>query len=79
MDKNTVIVIGVGDSLKEIGKQITRHAIELDLIREAVPVQHELLPNALGECAVDHGERTNYKLQDQPFFMRGKKGKMRGW
>lgn len=32
-----------------------------------------------GECKVDHGERTNYKLQDQPFYMRGRNGKMRGY
>lgn len=29
------------------------------------------------DCKLDHGERTNYKLKDQPFYMRGAKGKMR--
>lgn len=31
------------------------------------------------DCKLDHGERTNYKLKDQPFYMRGRNGKMRGW
>lgn len=33
----------------------------------------------LGDCKQDHGERTNYKLRDQPFYMRGRNGKMRGY
>lgn len=32
-----------------------------------------------GDCKTDHGERTNYKLRDQPFYMRGRNGKMRGY
>lgn len=31
------------------------------------------------DCKNDHGERTNYKLKDQPFYMRGRNGKMRGY
>lgn len=29
------------------------------------------------DCKNDHGERTNYKLKDQPFYVRGRNGKMR--
>lgn len=29
------------------------------------------------DCKNDHGERTNYKLKDQPFYQRGRNGKMR--
>ncbi len=31
------------------------------------------------DCKNDHGERTNRKLKDQPFYMRGRNGKMRGY
>jgi hypothetical protein len=31
------------------------------------------------DCKTDHGERTNYKLKDQPFYMRGRNGKMKGY
>lgn len=30
-----------------------------------------------GEMKSDHGERTNIKLKDQPFYHRGSNGKMR--
>lgn len=30
-----------------------------------------------GEMKNDHGERTNRKLKDQPFYRRASKGKMR--
>lgn len=33
----------------------------------------------VSDCKQDHGERTNYKLKDQPFYMRGRNGKMRGY
>lgn len=33
----------------------------------------------VNDCKNDHGERTNYKLKDQPFYMRGRNGKMRGY
>lgn len=41
--------------------------VDLDTIRKdhTIPMQD--------------GERTNYKLRDQPFYHRGTKGKMRGW
>lgn len=29
------------------------------------------------DCKNDHGERTNHKLKDQPFFQRGRNGKMK--
>lgn len=32
-----------------------------------------------GEMKNDHGERTNRKIKDQPFYVRGTKGKMRQW
>lgn len=32
-----------------------------------------------GDCPIDHGERTNKKLKDQPYHMRGSNGKMRKW
>ncbi len=32
-----------------------------------------------GEMKSDHGERTNRKLKDQPFYRRGAKGKMSKW
>lgn len=32
-----------------------------------------------GERKNDHGERTNQKLNDQPYYHRGKKKKMRGY
>lgn len=31
------------------------------------------------DCDNDHGERTNYKLKDQPFYARGRNGKMRNY
>lgn len=31
------------------------------------------------DCKNDHGDRTNRKLKDQPFYQRNKSGKMRGW
>ncbi|ABY63180.1 hypothetical protein ST201phi2-1p354 [Pseudomonas phage 201phi2-1] len=31
------------------------------------------------DCKNDHGERTNHKLKDQPFYARGRNGKMRNW
>jgi hypothetical protein len=46
---------------------------------EAIPVQEEDYNVASGDCETDHGERTNYKLRDQPFYMRGRNGKMRGY
>jgi len=33
----------------------------------------------VGDCPIDHGERTNKKLKDQPYHMRGPNGKMRKW
>ncbi|MNF21488.1 hypothetical protein D3C87_1373190 [compost metagenome] len=30
-----------------------------------------------GQMKSDHGERTNPKLNDQPFYHRGSKGKMK--
>lgn len=32
-----------------------------------------------GDCKNDHGERTNVKLRDQPFYARGRNGKMSKW
>lgn len=32
-----------------------------------------------GEMKNDHGERTNRKIKDQPFYQRGSGGKMRKW
>lgn len=32
-----------------------------------------------GEMKNDHGERTNRKLNNQPFYHRGTKGKMSKW
>lgn len=32
-----------------------------------------------GEMKNDHGERTNRKIKDQPFYRRGKAGKMRSY
>lgn len=29
------------------------------------------------DCTEDHGERTNKKLKDQPFFQRQRSGKMK--
>lgn len=45
----------------------------------AKDIGHLLLMNAHGErdCKLDHGERTNRKLKDQPFFQRGRNGKMK--
>jgi hypothetical protein len=34
-----------------------------------------LKPN--GDCKDDHGERSNNKLRDQPFYQRARNGKMR--
>jgi len=39
----------------------------------------ELLCHGDRDCENDHGERTNRKLKDQPFYLRGKTGKMRKW
>lgn len=41
------------------------------------PVQEDCDYMVSGDCKTDHGERTNYKLRDQPFYMRGRNGKMR--
>ena len=47
---------------------------------EEVPVETcEWNQAGSGDCQTDHGERTNYKLRDQPFYMRGRNGKMRGY
>lgn len=41
------------------------------------PVQDDEDCVASGDCKNDHGERTNYKLRDQPFYARGRNGKMK--
>lgn len=30
-------------------------------------------------CQLDHGDRTNKKLAVQPYYQRGRNGKMRNW
>ena len=42
---------------------------------EAVPCSENIFESS--KCETDHGERTNYKLKDQPFYMRSRNGKMR--
>lgn len=41
------------------------------------PIQYDEACVAGGDCKNDHGERTNYKLRDQPFYARGRNGKMK--
>lgn len=36
-------------------------------------------PSINPDCETDHGERTNRKLKDQPFYRRGHDGRMRKW
>lgn len=43
------------------------------------PAELDFNQGGLGDCKQDHGERTNYKLRDQPFYMRGRNGKMRNY
>lgn len=38
-------------------------------------IHHFLKPK--GDCKDDHGERSNNKLRDQPFYQRARNGKMR--
>lgn len=45
----------------------------------ADPVDESDEYGPVSDCKQDHGERTNYKLKDQPFYMRGRNGKMRGY
>lgn len=35
------------------------------------------LVSSKGDCKTDHGERTNRKLRDQPFYQRGRNKKMK--
>ena len=46
--------------------------------QEPAPAQEEIQETS-GLCKTDHGERTNRKLRDQPFYQRDRKGKMRGF
>lgn len=39
----------------------------------------KLLRAHYGDCPIDHGERTNHKLRDQPYHLRDNNGKMRKW
>lgn len=36
-------------------------------------------PVKRGDCKNDHGDRTNHRLKDQPFYARNKTGKMKSW
>ena len=37
----------------------------------------ELVSAQKGDCKNDHGERSNRKLRDQPFYQRGRNNKMK--
>ena len=51
--------------------------IEDDYFGETPCCDEDGFPSINPDCETDHGERTNHKLKDQPFYMRGAKGKMR--
>jgi hypothetical protein len=69
---------GVSPSLMEtlMKAEITARDIDYDWMGPD-PIQDDFIPES--DCKLDHGERTNYKLKDQPFYMRGRNGKMRGY
>lgn len=43
------------------------------------PIYDDGLYQINPDCKTDHGERTNFKIKDQPFYLRGRNGKMRGY
>jgi len=46
-----------------------------EMLRRARPIEE--FRKDRSKCKEDSGERTNTKLHDQPFYHRGKQGKMR--
>lgn len=43
------------------------------------PIQEEDFNIGANGCKLDHGARTNKKLAVQPYYQRGRNGKMRNW
>lgn len=68
MDTKRVILLGAGVSLR----------LDPDWLRPD-PVCEDRPKGINPDCSTDHGERTNYKLKDQPFYRRGRNGKMGKW
>ncbi len=56
-------------------KSIVTEAINAERKADLSWLALEEIPN----CKNDHGDRTNHKLKDQPFYARGRNGKMRSW
>lgn len=46
---------------------------------EAVKCVEDFDQYGSGDCKNDHGDRTNPKLRDQPFYQRANNGKMKKW
>ena len=76
-DKRVILISNEGPSPESIQRWINTFKHYEDLGPD--PAQEECDNVASGDCPTDHGERTNHKLRDQPFYMRGRNGKMRGY
>lgn len=85
MKQQEILIVGgsnlpAGLLLKLAAEQALRSTIQDDSREEvAVACYDDIDLGQNSDCKTDHGERTNYKLQDQPFYMRGRNGKMRGY
>jgi hypothetical protein len=77
MDSKVVLICNEGPSPESIQRWINTLKHYEDLGPD--PIEDGCVDVASGDCQNDHGERTNYKLRDQPFYMRGRNGKMRGY
>lgn len=74
-----VYIIGGGMEEKLVEKSIQYFVERSDYYYEPTPVQEEFQRGQNPICDTDHGERTNHKLKDQPFYQRGRNGKMRNY
>lgn len=74
-NSNRTIIVSGGSGLSRSLFDAMISRIERVYDHVAEPMQDEY--GEPSKCETDHGERTNYKLKDQPFYMRSRNGKMR--
>lgn len=78
-DKRVVLISNEGPSPESIQRWINTLKHYEDLGPDPAECDGDEWSVPDSDCKNDHGERTNYKLRDQPFYMRGRNGKMRGY
>ena len=69
MDTKKVILLGAG---------VDTYRVSSDM-DEAVKCTEKFDQYGSGDCKNDHGDRSNCKLRDQPFYQRAQSGKMKKW